>query len=119
MSYEVDLRAAITATLATEVNAHSLVQACVGFGLQGGEESEAWASKAKYVEKRIRDRQLAELLKLGDAVLHAYEGYKLHAFRLNEALRFARAGGRRRISEITRANLLDELLLMGPLEGKL
>jgi hypothetical protein len=49
----------------------------------------------------------------------AYEGYKLHAFRLKEALRFARAGGKRRISEITRTNLLDELVLMGPLEGKL
>lgn len=119
MNHEAELRAAISATLATEVKAHSLVQACVRFGLEGGQESEAWASKATYVGKRLEDKQLADLLKIGDAVLHAYEGYKLHAFRLKEALRFARAGGKRRISEITRTNLLDELLLMGRLEGKL
>jgi hypothetical protein len=50
-------------------------------------------------------------------VLHAYEGHTLHAFRLKEALSFARAGGKRRISEITPANLLDEFLRMNPMEG--
>lgn len=119
MKYEPELRAAISATLAMEVKAHSLVQACLRFGLEGGEESEAWASKARYVGKRLEGKQLVDLLKIGDAVLQAYEGYKLHAFRLKEALRFARAEGKRRISEITRTNLLDELVLMGPLEGKL
>lgn len=119
MNHEAELRATIAGTLATEVKAHSLVQACVRLGLEGGEEAEAWSSKIRYVEKRLANKQLAELLKLGDGVLRAYEGYKLHAFRLKEALRLARAEGKRRITEITRKNLVDEALLMGQLEGKL
>ncbi len=67
MNHEAELRAAISATLATEVKAHSLVKACLRFGLDGGEESEAWASKAKYVGKRLEDKPFADLLKIGDA----------------------------------------------------
>jgi hypothetical protein len=35
------------------------------------------------------------LLRIGDAVLCEYGTYKLHAFQLKEALRVARADGRR------------------------
>lgn len=114
-----NLRAAIARTLANEVKAYDLARACVRFGLAEGTGDEAYGGKVRYVETRIEAKPLAELLTLGDAVLAAYEGYKLHAFELKEALRFARSGGRRRFTEITRRNLLDELELMGCLWGKL
>ena len=109
MNHESALREAIAGTLAVEVKAHSLVKACVRFGLAEGTDEEAWAGKARYVEARLSDKPLAELLEIGDDVLREYQGYKLHAFRLKEALRFGRADGKRHISEITRRNLVDEL----------
>src|SRR5262249_22775416 len=114
-----ELRSAIARTLAAEVKAYDLAKACVRFGLADGSGEEAYASKLRYVEARLVEKTLPELLAIGDAVLVAYEGYKLHAFELKESLRLARSGGRRLITEITRRNLLDELTLMGCLWGKM
>jgi hypothetical protein len=119
MNLIADLRAAIARTLANEVKAYDLAKACVRFGLAGGSGEEAFANKRRYVESRLDERGLAELLSIGDAVLVEYEGYKLHAFELKEALRFARCSGRLKITEITRRNVLDELMLMGTLWGKM
>jgi hypothetical protein len=118
MNHEAELRAAISATLATEVKAHSLVQACLRFGLEGGEESEVWASKARYVGKRLEgssrtcSRSETASFTRTRVTSSTRSGSR-------KPLRFARAGGKRRISEITRTNLLDKFLLMGPLQGKL
>lgn len=119
MNVVADLRAAIARTLAVEVKAYDLAKVCIGVGLSDGTDEEAFRSKTKYVEHRLEEKSLADLLAIGDAVLVAYEGYKLHAFALKEALRFARCNGRLSITEITRRNIFDELTLMGSLWGKL
>jgi len=119
MNFVTELRTAIARTLANEIKAYDLAKACVRFGLEDGTGEEAWAGKMRYVESRLDNKALGELLAIGDAVLEAYEGYKLHAFELKETLRLARTNGRRRITEITRRNLFDELTLMGCMWGKL
>jgi very-short-patch-repair endonuclease len=119
VNYEAELRNAIARTLAVVVKAHSLPPVCVQLGLEDGEGAEAFAGKERYVQRRLADKSLTDLLKVGDEVVRAYENHKLHAFQLRETVRLARVNGKRRISEITRTKLFDELLLMGSLEGKL
>lgn len=119
MSYEAKLRTAIARAIAAIEDEQSLAQACVRFGLEDGGPVDFWENKKQYVEDRLTDQSLTALIAISEVLLCTYESHKLHVFRLNEALRLARAGGKRRISEITRRNIFDALLLLGALEGQL
>jgi len=119
VNYEAKLRTAIARAIADLADDNSLPQVCARFGLGEGDFFIGWEDKAQHVDDRLADRQLLDLIEIGESVLPACEGHRLSAFRLNEALRIARASGRRRISEVTRRNIFDELLLMGSIEGSL
>jgi len=62
MNHEAELRAAISATLATEVKAHSLVKACLRFGLDGvvcGNSIEAHSRRMGVIEVEKSPESLA------------------------------------------------------------
>lgn len=119
MNLAVDLANAIASLLATEVKAQNLPTVCVGFGLADGTGDDAFRGKARYVATRLEGKSLAELVAIGAAVLMANDRFTLETFRLREAVRFARAKGLRRITEITRANLCEAFSGLGSLSGKL
>ncbi|HVY31271.1 MAG TPA: hypothetical protein VHB79_32165 [Polyangiaceae bacterium] len=119
MNLGVELTNAIASLLATEVKAQNLPTACSGLGLADGDVDDAFRGKARYVLARLEGKSPTDLMTIGAAVLKSHERFTLQSFQLKEALRFARAKGLRRITEITRANLCEAFSGLGSLSGKL
>lgn len=96
------------------VSAPQLPAVCRRFGMEDGEESEAYSSKRSYVRKRITAWQQDQLVELAQQVEDTYPSDSLQ--RLIETFapdQFAQ------VSVITRQHLLADLVSLGPLEGKL
>jgi hypothetical protein len=107
------LKQEIAGTLAG-VKSYNLPRACIELGLEAGDESEAFASKNKYVLKRVRSLAREETIVLGRKVLEQFSSY-----RLQETLDLIVSPFEGVISAITRRNLIEELSNIGSLEGKL
>jgi very-short-patch-repair endonuclease len=107
------LRSAIVGHLAT-IKAYDLPKACSDLGLAEGTESEAFQSKEKYVERRLRDFDLSQLQSLAATILSTKPN-----FFLQEGLDLSRQGSGARITELTRRNLIDHFGSLSRVSGKL
>lgn len=108
------LRSSIADCLAKRVKSYDLPRVCEKLGLEPGEESEAFQSKSRYVKRRIDKSSEGDLITLVSHVLESYDD-----FDLLELLRKAKAGWHMRITELTRRDLLRDLLQRGPFSGQL
>jgi hypothetical protein len=108
-----DLRSEIAEALARQ-SANVLPNACARLGLDPGDTDEAWKSKRGYVLKRLAAQPEEFLVELAHKVLRDSESESLR-----QALETFALGGGLRITLITRQNLLDELLMIGPIEGRI
>jgi hypothetical protein len=70
------LKQNIAGTLAAE-KSYNLPSLCTDLGLASGEESEAFASKNKYVIRRLQALKKSETLALAKEVLERFSSYSL------------------------------------------
>ncbi|GEN89786.1 hypothetical protein [Oceanobacillus sojae] len=110
-----DLIDAITKILADE-KAYDLPNICLKYGLDNGDESEAFESKRVYVQRRLKIKDQTFLLDLAHKVLNDYGST---AKELSKVLHRLAPNGLFSISEITRRNIMNELYTRGNIEGKL
>jgi len=100
--------------VSAHVKAYDLVEACKGLGLGGGEEADAWQSKAKYVKSRLSGLNRDELIQLARNVLGRWD-----SFSLREDLRRFLCDNQPQLSLVTRQRLYDELIQLPNLPGRL
>lgn len=105
---------AIACVLADE-KAYDLPSVCVRYGLENGEESEAFSSKRVYVQRRLKSKDQLFLIDLAQRII---QDYNLHTSALAKLLHKTASTGLYSISEITRRNLMDELYSRGDIPGK-
>jgi hypothetical protein len=106
------LKQHIANTLAAE-KSYNLPALCTGLGLAPGDDSEAFASKYKYVLRRAQTLAKDEALALAKQVLQRFSSYQLQeALDLLVPLDGV-------IPAITRRNLIDKLSDTGDLHGRL
>lgn len=55
-----------------DIKAYNLPSTCVNYGLEAGEESEAYSSKNNYIRRRIENKELDELIVLSRKILQDY-----------------------------------------------
>ena len=108
------LRSIIPDVLATEVKAYDLPGVCTGFGLDEGEESEAFSSKRTYVRRRIAGLRAEEVVELGK---RAYERFPNPD--LGEVLHLVAEEGSAVLTELTRRKAIGVLGDTHPLSGRL
>jgi very-short-patch-repair endonuclease len=108
------LRSSIAGCLAKCVKSYDLPLVCEKLGLAPGEGSESFQSKSSYVKRRIDKYSEGDLITLASHILELYDD-----FNLLELLRKAKAGWHLRITELTRRDLLRDLLQRGPFSGRL
>lgn len=105
---------AIDEVLWANVSAPNLPEICSTFGMTEGDESESYSSKRAYVRKRITGWGENELVQLAKRVHEMYPSDSLQLlverFAPDECFQ---------ISSITRQHLIDQVPLLGQLEGKL
>jgi very-short-patch-repair endonuclease len=109
-----NLRNAISELLATEVKSYNLPSVCMRYGLDPGEEDEANRSKRVYVNKRLQSKQSGFVISLAKQLVEEYESVEFAKTveQFSEDSLF-------KISTITRRSILDELIIMGDIQGKL
>ena len=100
--------------LAESVKAYDLPGVCGAFGLDAGEESEAYSSKRTYVRRRIVGLEGSALVELGKQIQERFPDRDLE-----EALHLVSEAGRPRLSELTRKKLLTALAKISPISGRL
>ena len=108
------LRGIIPDVIAERVKAYEVPAACVGFGLEPGEESEAFSSKRTYVRKRIAGLDNSAIVSLGKKVYERFPDRDLE-----EALHLVAESGSARLSELTRRRLLERLSSLDDISGRL
>jgi len=108
------LRSMIPDVLAAEVKAYELPAVCEGYGLDEGEESEAFSSKRTYVRRRIAGLRADEVVELGRRVHERFPSPDL-----GEALRLVAEEGKTLLSELTRRKVIGVLCEVHPLAGRL
>lgn len=106
------LKQHIAGTLAAE-KSYNLPSLCAALGLASGEGSEAFASKYKYVMRRLQTLNKTETLALAKQVLERFSSYPLEETRDL----FLPPDGV--IPAITRRDLIDKLSETGELHGRL
>ncbi|QDT48908.1 hypothetical protein Pan258_29550 [Symmachiella dynata] len=104
----------IAEVLWANISAPQLPAVCRRFGMDIGEESEAYGSKRSYVRKRITAWNRDQLVELAQKVEDTYPSESLQ--RLIELFVPDHVP---QVSVITRQHLLADLVSLGPLEGKL
>lgn len=109
-----NLKNAISELLATEVKSYNLPSVCMRYGLDPGEEDEANRSKRVYVNKRLQSKQSEFVISLAKQLAEEYESV---AFA--KIVEQFSADSLFKISTITRRSIIDELIIMGDIEGKL
>ncbi|MEK5262520.1 hypothetical protein MKY75_25475 [Paenibacillus sp. FSL L8-0663] len=102
----------IASFLASEVKSYDIPDICSSYGLDGGEESEAFAGKSKYVERRLRGKDQLFLIDLAKRVAKDYNSVDL-----NRMLNTISPRGIFNITQITRKNIVKEILSLGYIEG--
>jgi AbiJ N-terminal domain 3 len=106
------LKQNIAGTLAAE-KSYNLPSLCTDLGLASGEESEAFASKNKYVIRRLQVLKKSETLALAKEVLERFSSYSLEET-LDLLLPLDGV-----IPAITRRDLINKLSETGDLQGRL
>lgn len=105
---------AITLVL-TEEKSYDLPTVCTRYGLESGDESEAFKSRRVYVQRRLKGKDQLFLLDLAKRVINDY-GAKANTL-AKLVLRLSPTGVFT-ISEITRRNIMDELYARNNIPGK-
>ncbi len=113
-SHEMSFREELGKCLSTKVKSYNLPRVCEELGLASGTSDEAHLSKASYVRRRLESYSENDLIALSSRVLDLFED-----FRLSELLRMAQAGWQQRITELTRRDMLAELIRRGSFAGQL
>jgi hypothetical protein len=98
-----ELRKHVASTLADE-KAYDLPAVCVRYGLADGTEQEAFNSKFKYAHRRVTGLDPSELARVARALLEERPNADLA-----EQLAMVEEFDQRKISQITRRRLIDEL----------
>lgn len=106
---------AITIILIDE-KAYDLPNVCLRYGLEGGDESEAFSSKRVYVQRRLKSKDQLFLLDLAKRMINDYGS---SADTLSKIVHRLSPSGLYSISELTRRNIMGELYSRGNIEGKL
>ncbi|TJY42402.1 hypothetical protein E5161_10435 [Cohnella pontilimi] len=109
-----DLLAGITYILSGE-KAYNVPSVCLKYGLESGEESEAFQSRRLYVERRLKGKDQLFLIDLAKRIVSDYGD---EAKQLARILLSISPNGVFSISEITRRNIMDELYTLGNIAGK-
>lgn len=99
----------------SEEKAYDLPSVCRRYGLEEGEESEAFSSKRLYVQKRLKGKNKIFLLDLSKRII---DDYGESAKPLSKLMHSVNPKGIFEISEITRKNILDELYNRNDLWGR-
>ena len=108
------LRNAIGDLLASKVKSYNLPLVCMRYGLDSDEEDEANRSKRVYVNKRLQSKQSGFVISLAKQLVEEFEVAEFA--KIVEQFTADSLFG---ISTITRRSVLDELIIMGDIEGKL
>lgn len=106
---------AITSILIDE-KAYDLPNVCSKYGLDYGDESEAFNSKRVYVQRRLKGKDQIFLLDLAKRVI---DDYGSNANELLKIINRLNPNGLFNISELTRRNIIKWLYSQGNIEGKL
>jgi len=108
------LRSAIANLLASIYKAYDLPLVCMRYGMDAGQEDEAYKSKKQYVHRRLQSKQSGTVISLARQLVEEFESVEfakvVEQFTTDSLFE---------ISTITRRAVLDELILMGDIEGKL
>jgi hypothetical protein len=109
-----ELISAIADLIASEEKSYNIPSVCTRYGLDAGDESEAFSSKRSYVIKRLSSKKTEYVLKIAEHLLHDYNSpvfAKVAEKFLNKNFF--------KVSIITRRNIIDELIIKGNIEGNL
>lgn len=99
------------------IKAYNLPKVCTNYGLEKGEESEAYSSKNNYIRTRIDHKSLEELISLAEKILHDYYDLELENLILLES----EANLTKKITNLTLLDLfdyLDQISLYGRLNSE-
>lgn len=99
-----------------EEKAYDLPNVCLKYGLDSGDESEAFSSKRVYVQRRLKSKDQLFLLDLAKRIIKDY-GSSANA--LSKIVHRMNPTGLYSISELTRRNIMEELYSRHNIEGKL
>jgi very-short-patch-repair endonuclease len=98
-----------------EEKAYDIPTVCTRYGLESGDESEAFQSRRLYVQKRLKGKDQLFLLDLAKRIIEDY-GSKSNS--LSKLVLRLNPTGLYTISEITRRNIMDELYARNNITGK-
>ncbi|CAM3854146.1 hypothetical protein ACFW4G_28270 [Paenibacillus lactis] len=98
-----------------EEKAYDIPTVCTKYGLESGDESEAFSSRRVYVQKRLKGKDQLFLLDLAKRIINDY-GSKANS--LSKLVLRLNPTGLYTISEITRRNIMDELHARNNIPGK-
>ena len=104
----------IACTLSSAVKAYNIPTVASSFGLDGGDKSEAFASKRAYVAKRLAGWSMGKLVELAKSVEEAYPNDSLQ--RVIEEFDHSQPF---RMSSITRQHLFTCIDSLSPIQGKI
>ncbi|MEZ4986904.1 MAG: hypothetical protein R2795_18005 [Saprospiraceae bacterium] len=108
-----ELRESISSCLAIE-KSYNLPSVCNRYSLEEGDESEAFQSKFKYVIRRLKDKDEKFLIELAKKLIDDYQSYQV-GYSLNKYLE----NQFYKLTELTRRNLVEELLKLSDISGSL
>lgn len=108
------LRNAIADLLASEYKSYDLPSVCMRYGMDAGEEDEAFRSKRLYVSRRLQSKQSGYVISLARQLVEEFESVEFA-----KVVEQFTADSLFKISTVTRRAVLDELIIMGNIEGKL
>ena len=100
-----------------DIKAYNLPKVCTNYGLEKGEESEAYSSKNNYIRSRIDHKSLEELISLAEKILHDYYDLELENLILLES----ESDLAKKITNLTLLDLfdyLDQISLYGRLNSE-
>lgn len=109
-----ELISAIADLIASEEKSYTVPSICVKYGLDGGEESEAFNSKRSYVTKRLSSKTNDTILEIAEQLLHDYNSpsYAKVVEKFFKKSIF-------KITVVTRRKIIDELIVKDDIEGSL
>lgn len=105
---------AIACVLAEE-KAYDLPSVCLRYGLENGEESEAFSSKRVYVQRRLKSKDQLFLIDLAKRLI---KDYGMCASTLSKLVYRISPVGLYSISEVTRRNIMNGLYSRGNISGE-
>ncbi|MGG1880698.1 hypothetical protein ABDI30_24490 [Paenibacillus cisolokensis] len=98
-----------------EEKAYDIPTVCTKYGLESGDETEAFSSKRVYVQKRLKGKDQLFLMDLASRIINDYGS---RANSLSKLVIRLNPTGLYTISELTRRNIMDELHVRNNIAGK-